>query len=261
MPLHKPVRTLACLVTAFAAGSVAAPVAAYVPLQLNTMPNFAANMANTMLINHSGQVLMQQNGARGGSAPGQMAAGQAASGQAPSARTASTRFTPSPQVSAEVKAAFLQKLSQALGPDRGPKVAAVFANRDPVALWMSAMARNGFHANDMADALASYFVLSWCMANRADLNTPQVIAVRDQMQRAMATGQVAPLPESGRQVVAETAMLEFDVQSAIYANALHQHDEASVAKLGDMAEQRFLAEEKIDLRQLTITGQGLTRKT
>lgn len=258
MPPHKPARSLVAL----AALAVAAPAAAYVPMHLNTMPDFAANMARVMMTNHTGQVLMQQKagGGLGGAQPTlAQPAGAPAAGPA-AARPGSTRYTPSPQVSAELKAALLQKASQALGPEAGPKLVAAFANRDPVALWANAMARNGLHPNDVADVLASYFVLNWCMANRADLSTPQVIAVRDQMQRAVASGKVVQLPDAGRQIVAETAMFEFDIQSAVYANALHQHDQAALQKLGDAAEQRFQAEEKIDLRNLAITPEGLTPK-
>lgn len=192
--------------------------------------------------------------------PGHPPPGGGAAGSGRPVAAADTRYTPSPQISAAIKTQFIQHLDQALPPAQAQKMTDVIANHDLVGIWAREMAADGLHPNDMADAIASYWVLNWIMANHADSSPAQTVAVRNQIQLALAGGRISRLPDAGRQAVAEVAIIQFVTQSALYSNALKAHDSDTVAKLGEAAEQRFRNEMKIDLRSLALTDRGFARK-
>jgi hypothetical protein len=175
-----------------------------------------------------------------------------------------TRYQPSAEVSARVKTLFIQllsqKLSQTAGPAEAQRVRDVLAERDLVSIWTRAVAPEGLHPNDMADAVASYWILNWVIANRAVEPPGAAVAVRNQLWPVMARGQLAALPESGRQSVAEVRVIQFVLQAATYQNARKSGDAARLARLSDDAEHDFLAENKIDLRRLTLTNKGFAKR-
>jgi hypothetical protein len=175
--------------------------------------------------------------------------------------SATTRYTPSPQVSEAVKAQFIRQISQNLGPAQGQKIAAVLTSHDIVVIWAREMAPNGLHPDDLADAIASYWVLNWVIANHADTDRSKMVAVRNQIWRTLAADRVGQLPDASREAAAEAAIIQFVIQSAIYENALRTHEEDVVAKFADAAEERFMAQMKIDLRGLALTDQGFARKS
>jgi len=172
-----------------------------------------------------------------------------------------TGYRPSPKVSAMVKAVLIQQLKQAAGPAEAQRVRDALAGRDFVAIWTRAVASQGLHPNDMADALASYWILSWIIANHNADDPPGAwLAVRNQLWRTMASGQSPALPESMRQAVAEVRVIQFVLQLAAYQNARKSRDAATLARLSDDAERSFLSENKIDLRRLALTHKGFEKR-
>ena len=173
---------------------------------------------------------------------------------------AATGYTPSPDVSALVKTQFIKQIDRVVDSDEARKIGTALASRDIVAIWTHGMAPNGLHPNDLADAIASYWILNWMMANHGDLTPVQAQAVRDQIRAAIVVGRLAALTNVGRQEVAELMMIQFVIHSAIYETAIKANDADLIAKLGDAAEQRFQTEMKIDLRTLALTDQGFALK-
>ena len=199
-------------------------------------PDFAAGMARDTLMNHTIGAPADP-GAAGG-----------------------THYQPSPQVSEMIRAQFIDRIKQGLSPDDSRKTANAFASHDPLELWARAMAESGLQPNDVADAVASYWTLNWAMANHGDVSPTEAVGVRNQIERVMLSGPLVQLADAGRQEVAETAIMEFVMLSSAYVGAIRQNDEADMDKLSDAAEQRFLTEDKIDLRQLVITEDGFSYK-
>jgi hypothetical protein len=175
---------------------------------------------------------------------------------------AATRFTPSPEVTTRTKARFIQMLSSRLPPEQAAKMQQTLGGRDLIAIWAHEMAPQGLHPNDVADAVASYWVLNWIMANHADANDGAARAVSNQIRRVMAVnGRLSSVTDSDRQAVAELLMMQFVTQSALYADAVKAHDEQALSRMGEGAEERFHNEMKIDLRGLKLTPAGFVRKS
>ncbi len=215
--------------------SAAAPAWGAGPMHWDPVPSpdFAAGMARDTLTDHT----MGTPGDSGG-----------------------TSYQPSPQISEMVRAQFIERIKQGLTPDESQKVANMLASHDPLEIWARAMAENGLHPNDVADAVASYWTLNWAMANHGDVSPTEALGVRNQIARIMLSGPLVKLADAGRQEMAETAIMEFVALSSAYVGAIRQNNEAGMDKLSDAAEQRFLTEEKIDLRQLVITEDGFSHK-
>ena len=180
---------------------------------------------------------------------------------APSAASVSTRYRPSPQVSARVRKQFADYMAQRAGAEGGQRVAAAMQRTDPVQNWARLVAGDGLRPGDTADALAGYWVLNWAIANRGDNNRTQTLAVREQVRPIIATNPgYARLNEPQRQEFAEVLMLNFLVQQAAYIDALQRHDDGAIRRLGDAAVARFRSEMGVDLRQITLTNNGFVRR-
>jgi hypothetical protein len=177
------------------------------------------------------------------------------------ANPAATRYAPSPQITAAVKARYIQKLDSSLPPDQAQHVAQVLGSRNLVAIWTQEMAPQGLHPNDVADAVASYWILNWIEANHTDINPAQARAVRDQLWRNMATGPIGRLSNSDRQVMAEQMMMQFVTESALYQKAVKDKNLPTLQRMSEGAETRFRNEMKIDLRGIALTGAGFVRKS
>ena len=116
---------------------------------------------------------------------------------------------------------------------------------------------DGLHPGDMADAVTSYWILNWVMANGADSTGGQAQAVRRQVRRMIAANPgYGRLKEAERQEISEVLMLNFLIQHAAYTDAMARGDHATARRLGDAAVTRFQKEMGVDLRRLKLTDSG-----
>jgi hypothetical protein len=184
--------------------------------------------------------------------PGRPAAGDPALTQ--------TTYRASPEVSARVRQQFADWMGKQAGPDGGRQIAQAMARRDPVRNWAQIVGADGLRPGDTADAMASYWILNWVMANGADNNRAQAQAVREQVRRMIASNPgYARLNEAQRQELSETLMLNFLVQHAAYVDAMKRGDRATAGQLGDAAVVRFRNEMGVDLRRLDLTDDGFVQ--
>ena len=173
------------------------------------------------------------------------------------APAATTRYRPSPAVSVRVRGQFVGWMRGRVGAADAGKLAAAFAQSDPVRSWAQIVAADGLHPNDLADSLAGYWILNWAMANGADNNRAQVLAVRRQVAAMLATNPAAARrSEAQRQEMSETLILNFLIQHAAYDDAVRRGDRDGMRRLGDAAVARFRGEMGVDLRQLRLTDTG-----
>ena len=201
-------------------------------------------------------------GARSAISPGSMFA-QAPRGAAQSApRSATpTTYRASPQVSARVRKQFSDWMGKQTNAEGGRRVAQELDRIDPVRSWAQLVSAEGLRPGDAADALASYWILNWVMANSGDSNRSQVLAVRDQVRPIVASNPAyARLNEGERQEFAEVLILNFLIQHAAYTDAVKRGDRETQRRLGDAAVARFRNEMGVDLRALALTNQGLVRR-
>jgi len=177
--------------------------------------------------------------------------------QRPAAAPASTAYRASPQVSARVRTQFVDWMGKQAGPDGGRRIAEALAQRDPVQNWAQIVGGDGLRPGDTVDALASYWILNWVMANGGDNNRAQAQAVRAQVRSMIAANPAyARLTEAQRQEMSETLMLNFLIQHAAYTDARKRGDRAAARRLGDAAVVRFRNEMGVDLRRLSLTDAG-----
>lgn len=173
---------------------------------------------------------------------------------------ASTAYRPTSAVSAKVRRQFSDWMGRRTSVEQGRRVAQLLERNDPVTNWALLVGDDGLRPGDAADALAAYWILNWAMANGAEGDRAQVLAVREQVRAIMVDNPAfARLDEPGRQEFAETLMLNFLVQQAAYVDALKRGDKLLQQKLGDAAVARFRNEMGVDLRGLRLTAQGFAK--
>lgn len=171
-----------------------------------------------------------------------------------------TTYRASPAVSARVRRQFSEWMGKQTSAQGGRRVAEALDRVDPVRNWAQIVGADGLRPGDAADALASYWVLNWVMANGGDSNRDQVMAVREQIRPTITSSPAyARLNEAQRQEFAEVLMLNFLMQHAAYTDALRQGDRDTQRRIGDAAVARFRSEMGVDLRRLRLTSQGFVR--
>ncbi|MBK1840134.1 hypothetical protein JHL17_22260 [Azospirillum sp. YIM B02556] len=186
--------------------------------------------------------------------------GKTQSAQQPARPTdpaAATTYRASPAVSVRVRRQFADWMGKQAGEEGGRRIAEAMARHDPVASWAEIVAGDGLRPGDMADSMASYWILNWAMANGADNNRAQAQAVRDQIRPTIASNPgYVRLDEAQRQELSEVLMLNFLIQHAAYMDAMKRGDSATARRLGDAAVARFRTEMGVDLRRLKLTEAG-----
>lgn len=172
-----------------------------------------------------------------------------------------TTYRASPAVSARVRGQFSDWMGKQAGAEGGRQVAQAMERTDPVRNWAQIVGGDGLRPGDTADAFASYWILNWVMANGADSNRQQALAVREQVRPIIASNPgYARLNEAQRQEMSEVFMLNFLIQHAAYTDALKRGDQATARQLGDAAVKRFRNEMGVDLRRITLTDGGFVRQ-
>ncbi len=129
---------------------------------------------------------------------------------------------------------------------------------DPVARWSGMVSGDGLRTGDLADALASYWVLNWAMANGGESSAVAMQGVRQQVRWAVANRPaLAKLTDAEKQVMAEEAMLNFVYEVTGYLQARQAGNEAMLGRFAEGAEMRFRHEMAVDLKSLMLTSKGL----
>ena len=132
-----------------------------------------------------------------------------------------------------------------------------------VTVWRNIVRSAGLEVGEVADAMTSYLMLNWEMANdqvRKD-NTAFFPAVREQIRGGLATSPAfAKLSDADKQGFAETMMINFVVQQSVITHAVQSNDKDLERRLGDAAQQRFQKEFDMNLRNLDLTRNGLVAR-
>jgi hypothetical protein len=165
-------------------------------------------------------------------------------------------------VSARVKQQYVAFVRKQAGPQAAQQYSAVLAKNDFVRNWAQLVSEEGFRPGDVADALASYWMLNYLIANGlVDPPGGMGKAVARQVRGIMATNPAfTRLNEAQRQEMAEVFMLNFLSQQAAYSNAVRANDSGLKRRLGDAAVTRFRNEMGVDLRALDLTPQGFVKR-
>nr|WP_294815315.1 DUF6683 family protein [uncultured Sphingomonas sp.] len=170
----------------------------------------------------------------------------------------STRYRGSPAISAQVRAKFADFVARA-DPANAEQLRKVIQQQDLLGMWEKHVAVDGLRRGDVADAMTSYWVQNWQIANKVPFaSRAQVQAVRGQVARALgASPAFAKMGDAERQAMAETFMLNFVAQGSAYSDAVTRRDAAAAARFSDAAAARFRTDMNLDLRRLKLTEAGL----
>jgi hypothetical protein len=170
----------------------------------------------------------------------------------------STRYRGSPAISAQVRAKFADFVARA-DPANAEQLRKVIQQQDLLGMWEKHVAVDGLRRGDVADAMTSYWVQNWQIANKVPFaSRAQVQAVRGQVARALgASAAFAKMGDAERQAMAETFMLNFVAQGSAYSDAVTRRDAAAAARFSDAATARFRTDMNLDLRRLKLTEAGL----
>ena len=176
------------------------------------------------------------------------------------AHLAETTYRASPDVRTRVTRQYVDWLAKS-SPQDAERARRALAAADPVQTWSRYVAEDGMHPGDVADAMASYWVLNWLIVNGGDSRPGQVQAVRRHIKPTIASSPVfARLSEAQRQEMAEALMVNFIFQRDTYMHAVQAHDEPLLAKARAAAVARFQSEARVDLRRLALTDDGFQPK-
>ncbi|HVJ54706.1 MAG TPA: DUF6683 family protein [Aliidongia sp.] len=177
------------------------------------------------------------------------------------AAPAMTSYHASPEVSARV---LKQYASFAAGLTKQPSdlVLARLQQDNVLGEWDKGWNPDGLHEGDLLDAITSYWITNWVIANGyGDTTKAQALGALEQMRTMLAdNAALAKLDEAGRQEVAEIYMLNGVMQAVAYIQAHKSGDQTQLAQLGAAAEKRFRNEAHIDLRGFVLTDQGFIKK-
>jgi hypothetical protein len=174
------------------------------------------------------------------------------------AAVAGTRYRASPAISVQVRAKFADFVARA-DPANAEQLRKVIQQQDLLGMWEKHVAVDGLRRGDVADAMTSYWVQNWQIANKVPFaSRAQVQAVRGQVARALgASAAFAKMGDAERQAMAETFMLNFVAQGSAYSDAVNRRDAAAAARFSDAAAARFRTDMNLDLRRLKLTEAGL----
>jgi hypothetical protein len=169
---------------------------------------------------------------------------------------ADTRYRGSPAVSANVRAKFADFVARS-DPANADRLRETIERHDLLGMWEKHVAVDGLRRGDVADAMASYWVQNWQIANKVPFaSRAQVQAVRSQVARALGTSPTfINMGNAARQAIAETFMLNFVAQGSAYSDAA-RHDAGAATRLSDAAAARFRKDMNLDLRRLRLTEEG-----
>ena len=174
----------------------------------------------------------------------------------PAVSSVPTTYRRAPAVTQRVGRQYVDWLAKS-SPQDAERVRRALAAADPVQTWSRYVAEDGVHVGDVADAVASYWVLNWLIVNGGDTRPGQMQAVRRRIQPTIASDPAfARLSEAQRQEMAEVLMINFIFQRDTYLHAVQTHDEPLLAKARAAAVTRFQREAGLDLRRIALTDQG-----
>lgn len=169
-----------------------------------------------------------------------------------------TSYTPSASVTYRVKRSFLDGVFRSAGADARTAFRERFEEKSHELIWQELVEPYGMQLGNVADALASYWMLNWMVANAAFTVDIPPGPVRRQLQQALSVDRTfRALNNDQRQVMAERLMLDFLVLHAAMSTALRNQDVATLQGLAREAVVTFSQQYGVDLLALEPGADGL----
>lgn len=162
-----------------------------------------------------------------------------------------TSYSPSPSVSARLQRQFLEDIRWSAGIEARDSLRAAFTDRSPTEIWLELVAADGLEADNVTDALTSYWVLNWITANAA--YSVEIDHAPVQRQLAAAFAQDAGfrrVADQQRQELAEGYILNFLLEHAALNDAVERRDVRALSQLAAASVARFREQMGVNLLAL-----------
>lgn len=172
-----------------------------------------------------------------------------------------TSYRPSATLTARTQRQFLQDLRWSAGAETRRAIETAFAERAPLTIWQDLVAGQRLAPNNVADALAAYWVLNWITANRAYGTAVDHAPVQRQLASAFANDpNFLSFGDAKRQELAEGYMLNFLVEHAALNHAIQTRNTATLNRLAAAAVTRFQQNMKVNLLALSPGPDGFAAR-
>lgn len=223
-------------------------------------PNYAPSNMNVLMSSHIANLSLQ-NTIRHNAAKKKSAKTSAKPNRTPIALK-STTYRANPAVTQKNVKQYIA-WAKTQSPQEAAYVSKMFARYNPIGIWSGLVKQDGLHTGDVADALASYWILNYLISKQSTFSTrAQALAVRNQVRSALSSNpSFARTNQAQRQELAEMWMLNFVVQQGAYYGAVKRGDKPLMRKLAAAARTRFQSEMKVNLTHLSLTDKGFVPRT
>jgi hypothetical protein len=170
-----------------------------------------------------------------------------------------TSYRPSPTVTARQQRTFLNDIRWSVGVEARDQLREAFSQRSHLDIWQDLVAADGLTTGNVVDALTSYWVLNWIVANGAyDIEIDHA-PVREQLELAFRNDRAFQrLGDQQRQELAEGYILNFLLEHAALRQALEQRDPQALMALSAAAVTRFRQKMRVNLLTIVPGPQGFT---
>jgi hypothetical protein len=173
-----------------------------------------------------------------------------------------TTYHESPAVTKRTVTRFTNWISTQTNATDAAAIRRDFEN-DMLGRWAKGVSETGLKRGDVADALTTYWVANWQIANRvtSDPTNAQVRAVRRLFVSVLSsTPAFARATNAQRQEMAEGYIHGAVLQSAAFAQIFHTGDKALLQRYSDGRAASFKTEMGFDLRTVQLTDTGFKSK-
>ncbi|WP_410221406.1 hypothetical protein [Pedobacter sp.] len=173
--------------------------------------------------------------------------------------TSGFSYTGSKAIVERVEAEIISRLTMK-NPASGKNLAAALNNTKPYPKYIAAFKALGLDPeHDYADVFTGYMLGMWRIANRMTANPTkdQINYVRKQMINHL---DISGLSNRDRQEKAAYLIYDLIFANEAYEGSRKANDRKLMQQDSDAVQQRFVKENNLDLRNMTITENGLTRR-
>ncbi len=173
-----------------------------------------------------------------------------------------TTYRESPAVHKQVLTRFTNWVGTKLNATDAESISRDFEN-DMVGRWAKGVAEVDLKRGDVADALTSYWLVNWHIANRvtSDPKPAQVRAVRHLFVSVLSsTPAFARATNAQRQEMAEAFIYNSVLQGGAFGQIFRTGDQAQIKRYSDGRAASFKTEMGFDLRTMKLTNTGFAPK-
>lgn len=175
----------------------------------------------------------------------------------PSASAGNFTYTRSQRVAEEVKEAIIRNLKKK-NPVSGKNLEAALAKDNPYAAYVTLFSKLGLDAErNYADVFTGYMLGMWRIANRKADN-PTIDQIKAVRRQVISNVDITHFSNRDKQEKAAYLLYDLIFANEPYEASRRANDRQQLQEDSDAVYHRFLQQNRLDLRKMVITENGLT---